>query len=375
MSLLGLLLLVLLVSGFFISFDRIPYQAWVGYKGEALRNNLLAAERFLTRAGLRVQSFASLQELPPTTTTLLLATERLSLSHARTQALREWAQAGGHLLVVIWTIKGEGGEDALLDPLGIEQEYRSLEREQQWEQVYEIEKYVANVTAFGEPLKVHFDPRYRFKSAPANAQLKIADDVGLHVLALPLGRGRITAMTDAEFMTNENIGLNDHAAFTWHLLDTAGRDGEVWVVRGEDMPALGSLIWHHARAVVIAAALLLAVFLWSRTGRFGPLAAVPGLARKRLGEHVIASGWYLWRQGKAESLLADTREAIARRMQGAMHEPGGDNDSGQDNGVQLARAARMPVKAVHAALDPRAAHSESEFIDAVRTLETIRKSL
>jgi hypothetical protein len=279
-------------------------------------------------------------------------------------------EAGGHLLVVIWTIGAEGGEDALLDPLGIEQVENELENSKEWEKVYDETGHVATVTAFGEPLKVHFDPRFAFKEAPPSALLEVRDEYGLHALAMPLGKGRLTVLTDVDFLYNGSIGNNDHAAFAWHLFHVSGNRPQVWVVRGEDIPALATLTWQHGRAMVIAAAVLLAVLLWSRMGRFGPVLPAPPLARKRLGEHIVASGWFLWRQGLSEPLLTGVREAIIERVRVQR-----GSDAGGATGDQLAQMTRMPAPAVRRALAVQATREESEFIETVRILETVRKRL
>lgn len=359
--LLAVLLLTLLAAGFFRWFDRVPYQDYVGYRGAARINTLLAAQRFLARTGARARGFASLQGLPPTAATLVLPTPRVSLSSTRHRELLDWVRAGGYLIVVSWTLKGEGGADPLLDPLGIEQVHGNPENGKSCK-VSDDDIRLTDVTFRGSSLKVHFDPHYGFKATPAEIAWKVDDEHGIHALSLALGRGRLTALTDADFMTNEGIGLHDHAAFLWHLVRMAGQRAEIWLVHTEDMPSLFELLWQRANPVIIAAALLLAALFFAAMPRFGPVLAAPLLARKRLDEHILASGWFLWRQRHSASLLAAVREAAGARLTGRM---------GEERKVRLAPSIPVPGESMRRPEDESGVVSEATFTKAVR--EAIRK--
>ena len=357
----ALLIAVVLAAGFFTWFDRVPYQRYAGYHGEARTNSLLAAQRFLASMGVAAQSFASLQGLPPPGGTLILPTPRVSLSEARNRELLAWVRAGGHLIVVIWTLKDEGGSDPLLDPFGIEQDLNKLDGDVR--KISDIEGQVAEAQGLGEPLKVHFHPSYRFSAVPEQADFSVADEFGPHLLSLPVGRGRLTSLTDHEFMENPAIGANDHAALLWQLTRMTGANGPVWLVYAEDLPSLWRLIWQHARPVVWAAAALLAWLIAARSRRFGPLLPVPASARRSLAEHVIASGWFDWRQGHGEAMLTDMRDRVLRRW---LWQDG--RIDARADWRRLAAAARVRLESLREALEPGAARDEARFTRAVRVL-------
>jgi hypothetical protein len=364
----ALVLALLAASAFLTNFDRVPEKQWIGYRGEARRNHLLALQRLLERRHIPVKSLTNLNELPPRDATLFLPTERLSLSVARSESLRRWVDQGGNLIVVTWTIKGEEGVDPLLDPLGIEQKLNEFDDGADWDKLFDPKQQVATAQVGAETMRIHFDPRYRLDPIPSGLLMKVESDLGVHAIRLALGQGTLTVLTDGEFAANDSIGLNDHAAFLWHLLAPAP-ERPVWLVRAEDMPPLWKLMWDHAPAVVMTLAALLVVFLWSRMYRFGPRLPAPGLARRQLGEHIVASGWYLWRNQRGGRMLEALRAVVFARAPELAAIARDAEDSIDSSGA----VASVPMPLVRRALDATDVSSEQAFVDAVRTMETIRK--
>ncbi len=122
----GLTLVVLGLVWFWRSFEKVPVEELIGLRGEARRNPYLAAERFLARLHLRVESLDNLHqrpELPEPDATLVVPVWRSTLGQERHRRLRAFVERGGHLIVV-----GRLGRepeaarrpDPLLGELGVE---------------------------------------------------------------------------------------------------------------------------------------------------------------------------------------------------------------------------------------------------------------
>ncbi|MEJ2133197.1 MAG: DUF4350 domain-containing protein, partial [Gammaproteobacteria bacterium] len=97
-----------------------------GYTEEAVLNPFLAAGLFLERLGTEVESRVGLElldDLPPVSHTLLVASSWRTLSERRVAALIEWVEQGGHLIMPgasTWSALRQSSGDPLLDYLEVQ---------------------------------------------------------------------------------------------------------------------------------------------------------------------------------------------------------------------------------------------------------------
>lgn len=197
---------------------------------------------------------------------------------------------------------------------------------------------------------------------------------GTQAVALPLGKGRVTVLTEWQFLRNDQIGRYDHADFLVAVLgpDVNALKGlSVILVPSEDVPGLHKLIWKHGAPVVITLLVLLAVLLWRAGTRLGPVAARVEPARRSLLEHVQAMGEFIWREKNAgalwKSAVARTRKHIARAL------PPTKNT---DVMIQmLAKKSALPEALIRESLFPSTDPDPERFARAIATLEKLRKSL
>src|SRR5690349_10205068 len=119
--------LVLLGAGWWIYENMTLEEVRVpGFpKGEAATNELYAAQRLLSALGAEAHSrigFKALPEGDPRRAALILPTKRRVLTQQQRRQLLDWAGAGGHLIVVTYTLPSEGDPpDPLMDELGVTQ--------------------------------------------------------------------------------------------------------------------------------------------------------------------------------------------------------------------------------------------------------------
>lgn len=143
----GLAAMELLGVWFINTYERVPLDVEVGYRGEAAKNDFLAAQRYLQQLQIPAHSAARVSELPQlpaTSATLFVPLERSTTGEAQQKQLLKWVRGGGHLVVTIpkKTSSSELHRDPILDPLGVtwhtsEEDTKKLERAGDEEKAYE----------------------------------------------------------------------------------------------------------------------------------------------------------------------------------------------------------------------------------------------
>lgn len=376
-------------------------------KGEAATNDLYAAQRLLESLGANAQSQVGFQAPPegdPKRGVLILPTERRALTPRQRKQLLDWAAAGGHLIVVTYTLKDEGdAADPMLDELGVTQYMRKPPKKKADEDnpfASDNEKTAkpapkrkpARASPFAKPsdgecpaqtesgdlaprfpaqsLRVCFDPRFRVE-ADDNEVWSVASRRGTHAAMIAHGAGRVTVLTDYEFMTNGHIGRADHADFLTALVGPDVKGLNVVLTPREDVDGLPLLIWRHGWTVVTVAALLIATMLWRGGTRFGPLEPRPEPVRRSVLEHVRAMGEFLWRRGEGrrlwQSSLAATRTRMARSL---LPTKNPDREI-----AQIEARTGIPAGRLRQAFYPTPKPGAEEFARAIATLEHVRKKL
>ena len=296
------------VAAFLATHDRVDAQEWVGPSGEARLRPFLAAERFAERMGMKVSEVRALPELQalPPRGVLLVPNLRQEMHSGRLAGLAAWASRGGHLMVEAEAL---GVPDPLLDQLGVARS-----------QAEPIDKVFAV-----QHLSVYLSEGMKLDAPQRDVRLNAAG----RLISFVHGRGRVTAAASLRFARNpgwedhvsekfmkkpaRSIAAHDHAALFWHLLTlSSGTELQVYF-RPERLSLLGFLR-DNAAPVLAATAALLALWLWSIIPRFGPVApdTVPG--RRRLLDHLRASGRYFWVSGLRSRLVVAARDAALRRV-------------------------------------------------------------
>jgi hypothetical protein len=306
-------LAVLLTAWFLATHDRAPRREWVGPTGEARLREFLAAQRLGERMGAKVTELRSLPALDtqPPRGALVVPNRRQELAPPKIAELVRWAERGGHLIVEAEFL---GVPDPLLDRLGVARSASESQR-----RPLEVE-----IPGAPKKLAVFFGDSMMLDAGANAADLRVID----RLASFRLGLGRATVATHLHFARNpsyydefarqtkrpaRSIAAHDHAEFFWRLATlTPGLELQVYF-RPERLSLWGFLKENAAPALAVAA-VLLALWLWSIVPRFGPVAPDAPPGRRRLLDHLRASGRYYWTQGLRSRLVVATREAALRRI-------------------------------------------------------------
>jgi hypothetical protein len=318
----GVALVALSGIWFLTHYDLEPAREWQPPQGIVWRDRFLACERFLTRMGLQAKTMAALESVRTLDrrTALILPARRGAIAPGTLAALREYVARGGHLIV---ESERYSGDDPVFETLGIARD--------------EIDEHATSISAFellfSGPLAQANRPNDRglvpvrlepgadalwvffsggeALSTEAETTVTLGEEDNLRMLQFRLGEGLVTAVNDIEFAENWQIGRNDNAEFLWRLLQRTPALEAVAIYRGRSQ-ALGAWLWTHAAPVLGALALLVLVLLWRALPRLGPVLPDPEPGRRRMLDHLSASGQFLWSAERRNTLLhAAARRAMA----------------------------------------------------------------
>lgn len=321
----ALAVIVLVLGGiiglFFYTYERREVDVLVQASEEARGNPLLAAQRLLVSLGYEVESrrrFAPSLELPPQDATAVLTSRYAYLEQTELDTLLGWVADGGHLVVEI-DRDAPRGIDPIFTPMGVSARVREPEKTE----FDEDRDNGKNVTVTRDPVDTSaarpdreawglmaFDNNVSIDLNDATPLRAVHDQYGVFAAQLRYNEGRVTAVSDLRFTFNYTIKERDHAFVFTQLLDPATRSGPVWLLTGAEFPSLWSLLRERIDTVILAGVATLIMCLWWAAQRFGPMIPAPAPARKAFVEHVHATGRFLWRHGRDESLLRETRHAL-----------------------------------------------------------------
>ena len=305
---------------FLNNFDYVSERGYVGPQGEARRNRFLAAERLLARMGTKVRhvkTIPELRELPPNGT-LILPDRREALTPDTRARVLKWVEDGGHLIVedesasipdpvldALEVTRTEVKPAATRGPPGAKETPGTKGPAQR-------PLVQANLPHAPNPMRVDMHSMQTL-DAPF-ATVKVESRNATHLVHFPRGRGQVTVLNDLDFLRNRAIGRNDHAEFLWQIVRFQPDTAAVFVFDHPQKLSLWRWLTANAWAVLAGGALLLAAWLWRIGSRFGPVAPDPEPGRRRLLDHLRASGRFQWARGGATVLVEAAREAALRRV-------------------------------------------------------------
>jgi hypothetical protein len=351
-------------------------EEWVGMQGDARTNPYLAMQKTLEEMGASTEivkgdygwdtALAATKKDSAKNATLIVGDRRLvRMTPERVAQIRAWVRAGGNLIIeaeqvkfddpllasygmghvgMRWTPKGgfvekreknvpADGDEPEDDFFGFDADDvpgESGKRSEKSQSVLKLKREtgISTVTfADNTTFEINFRPyqNLRVKKVPDDAEI-IDDKIGTRVVQFRDGLGRVTAISNFDFMTWRVLGQHDHAEFLWHIVATQNKlSGDAKSASGEPKPivmlalkdrtaGLWKWLGEHAWMVLLAFMALLLAWIARIIRRFGPLNVLSERTRVSLGEHLRALGRYAARQQAWPNLAHAARERFLKRL-------------------------------------------------------------
>jgi hypothetical protein len=361
---------------FFTNFEYRVEEQDLGYGTEARRNQYLAAERFLEKFDMQIKSIPSMLEvksLPPPSDVLFMPTARYDLSSKRVQELLAWVKRGGQLITRARPVAESrpAQDDPLFYLLGVT---THVMKEHDHNKSHNPSVINVHVNSAVEDKKVEFDMNvWMTDTKKHELNWRVKGKNGSQILEYHLGAGYVTLLSDLHFLNNNSIADNDHAAFLYALVHLDSSDRKIWIVRHDDLPSLLSIMWEKSPASLIALSVLLAIWLWYTTRRFGPLLMRETGKRRSLREHISSSGYYQWRNNNRSALFMSAKTALQEQI--AQTRPLWIKLGDSELSEKLGKIAGIPADKVLRVLQCASVEKEVEFTQYIEILSLIRKSL
>ncbi len=370
-ALLVTVLAVLYAAWFVSTHDRVPTQQWMPPTGEARLKPFLAAQRLAERMGLETSELRSLPALEELSSAgvLIVPSPRQELHSGKIAELLRWVERGGHLIAEAEFL---GVPDPLFDRLGVKRLRADAPP---------TPLFVAMPD--GAKLSAYFGDAMQLALQPERVRLRAADNL----ISFPRGRGMVTLATSLRFARNpgpddeyarmakrpaRSIGALDHAALFWAVLSLTP-ERELHIYFRPERLSLSEFLRQNAAPVLIAGGLALALWLWSIGPRFGPVAPDAPPGRRRLLDHLRASGRYYWARGMRSRLVVATRDAALRRV--ARAQPDFPVSPSDERTARLASLAGISKEDAARFMSAAGALRGADFIRIVQHAQSIHAAL
>jgi len=351
----------------------------------------LAAERLLDRMQLpasELREYDGLRRLEPNAVLVLPQGRQTIPAPLRTRIV-DWVRSGGFLVV---EAEFPAIADPLLDEFGVkrvEDVYKhgakdhhrraggvSPKTGKSDHDADHIDKDSLNLTVVklpGSALTSLVWMEADFSLVAEHAWFRAGTEYSANMVMLNEGDGTVAVLNDLDFATNRSIAELDHAQFVVELTRLAHRSGPVIFFNNPGQPSLMKWLRTYAWAPLSAAALALLLWLWKSIPRSGPVAPDPERARRRLLDHLRASGRFLWARGKGARLLEVSREACLRQLSRAL--PDFETASASQQASRLMRMFGISNEQVQQILTPQAPGKMLHFMHTIHLYQSIHARL
>ena len=286
-------------------------------KHEALVNPFYAVQRFADALGART-AWDRMLMVPPNDSVIVLSAWHWDLSRERRQLIQRWVESGGRLVV---DANLTGGESEFTEWTGIGREYRepdaaALEALKAGENCRSVQQE-ENPTSSSAP-----DPRrywmcdldeLSFLTSSTHPEWVLRDAAGVQAARVQIGLGKVTVINGTPFR-GQRIFEGDHA-WLFAAATLVRRGDDVHFLSEDEHPSLLALLWQHGAPVVALGLGVVILVLWRGAVRFGPLAALPEVARRSLAEQIRGVGQFALRYGSGQSLHSAAVRALDEAAQ------------------------------------------------------------
>ena len=302
---------LLLVGGFFATFEHKDVTEAVAAKGAARYNRFFALELILQRLDVPVLALTTLdpQQMPLRPgDTLVLGDDAERVDAEDATRIAAWVRSGGHLLLspgltqtAVHTPLFEALH--LLDPKPAEYACSAI--------------HAADVADDSYANKAELcGRRFRLTAtavATVDAAIGNAQD-GYLFARTRMDKGTVSLLVNLSAISRNALKWTAAQQFGWRLLAPNMGRGKIYLVYALDGISFLKMLLRDGWPALLALTLLLAAWMAMRSARLGPLMPAPVMHRRALLEHVQAAGEFLYRRDGGRSLHQLACQTVLTRL-------------------------------------------------------------
>jgi hypothetical protein len=236
-------------------------------------------------------------------------------------------------------------------------------------------------------LSIHSETKAVIKRARQNGIALFANGTDPVVLSIAVGQGRLVAIADSRFASNDNLSRSENAAFLANLIARSARPGAVVLFdeyhHGEVELGQGAGLWaalgRPLQLSLIQLLLAAFVLLGALLVRFGtPIPLLQGVSRTS-GEYVVSLAG-LYRRAQATTTALDILyRQFLRDLCGRLALPPDVNlETLAEASARRGRIDKAALRRLLASCEQRLDDgklTEAELLDLSRQMERIRKDM
>jgi hypothetical protein len=288
-------------------------------QGEAATNAYYSVQHLATALGIRSSFVGSLNAALPSGGALLIDGFQGDVSHTYVDGLGPWVASGGRLIIT--------DDVVLADPKfqefsGIHLGHRFDTAEKSRPKITRANPIRPHTEDDCAPMDVAIDGDASGAKLTLCTPLResglvskrkpawsLANEFGLQVLRVNIGRGSVTVIPRYSLIGNKNLIKHDHA----EIFITASRltrGDALYIVSVARAETLIAMVWRLAAPALVFFGIAILCIILRELPRFGPPIPAPAMVRRSLAEQIRANAAFAWRTRKLTALRASVCRAL-----------------------------------------------------------------
>jgi hypothetical protein len=283
-------------------------------QGEAASNPYYSVQHLAAALGIRSSFVVSLSAAPPSKGALLINGFQGNMTHTHVDDLAPWVESGGRLIITDDVVRGDPKFQTWSD-IHLATHFDVDDKSKPQNIPHDPEADCAPLVverdgkATDTRLTLCIPPREFGLVSKRKPAWSLANQYGLQVLRVNIGRGSVTIIPRYALISNKGLLKHDHAEI-FIAASQLTRGDALYIVNVAQAETLLALLWRlTAPALVFFGVAILCIIL-RELPRFGPPIPAPAMVRRSLAEQIRANAAFAWRTRKLAALRASVRRAL-----------------------------------------------------------------
>ena len=301
---------------------------------------------------------------------LLIDESILSQSHQLNQSLSQWVAAGGHLIYLLSQQRQQLGIDDsdFFSSLDIEVELFEDAKPAQTKLDTIEDSNITLTVNNQQPLQIFLEEQLVISYCPGD---DYNTDFGDTLICdLSYDQGRVTVITSLSTFTNVGLKHYDHGSYLLWLLDDKDNIAYLpYFITDQWWHKL----WQYSWQLVLAAGLLIILFIWQQSSRIGVAINADQHANAPFKLHLSAISRFMWQHGHQQqlqqALLKDFYAIVELRI------PNFQQLSEQQKIQRISQLSQWPEDSIKNLLQQSLPDNQSQRSAYIQKFQQLRKAL